>query len=514
MKDSIKKLLKIIALVLLFLVFSFSVGRFIYLAITAESFGNEKTLLLFKQFVICLICLFVIVSFFIIFFKHQNSVNFAVLVFPCACLYMLVLTPLSTSDSVYHFSMAEKTANLLSFHFNMLNTGDATYTYIFDKAKSGVFVGHYNCKSGYVELVNALFQEKSMYEGTLPLIASHLIYPIPYIPHALGLVLGRVFQIHYIFQYYLGVLFSVAFYAVMLGFAFKLTPTQYKTQFTLMVLLPMALHQSAAYTYDVFVNALSLTLISLVLNIANSEDSLSKKKYLVLLLTTVLLAPVKYVYIFLIFLIFIVPRNTFKDRKDFLLKLGILISVAFVSAALFFMLSRLFSPTSGSDVPYYTIDFVLRHPVETILIFARTILDDWNWWIFSFIGGDLGGLTLPIPHILIYGYALLLAITLFNKQDEVSSLSKKNRLLLVLISFIIVLAIMGGMFTGWTPNTSDVIEGVQGRYFIPIGLLLLIAFRNNILVYTRNLDKYIVFTAVLINAAVIFEIVDWTLKNS
>ena len=45
---------------------------------------------------------------------------------------------------------------------------------------------------------------------------------------------------------------------------------------------------------------------------------------------------------------------------------------------------------------------------------------------------------------------------------------------------------------GWTPAGSPFIQGVQGRYFISILPLVMLAVRNNTLVLKKDIDRYLV----------------------
>ena len=46
----------------------------------------------------------------------------------------------------------------------------------------------------------------------------------------------------------------------------------------------------------------------------------------------------------------------------------------------------------------------------------------------------------------------------------------------------------------WTANTSPIIEGVQGRYLLPIMPLGLFLIRNKTLVYKRDITRNIMFS--------------------
>ena len=45
----------------------------------------------------------------------------------------------------------------------------------------------------------------------------------------------------------------------------------------------------------------------------------------------------------------------------------------------------------------------------------------------------------------------------------------------------------------WTPNTQNVIFGLQGRYYVEILPLLVFLFRNNTIVLKKNINRQIMY---------------------
>jgi uncharacterized membrane protein len=475
---------------------------------------DESKLLLFKQLIICLVLLVMAVSYMIIFVLKRFEVKFPYIIFLCGFLYMIVITPLSIPDSVYHFSQAAKVSNFLLFHFETLNMGDSAYTYIFDKASNGVFMGHCNVKSGYVELLDNLFRVKSSELKPIPLNSNKKVYPIIYLPQALGLVLGHIIHINDLFEYYLGRLFALIFYAIIVGISVRVIP-KFKTSLMAIALLPMALQQASSYSYDMFINAMSFLVISLILKFAFSNEKITIKNSILLLALVIMLSPVKWVYTLLVFLILMIPRANFKNDKFFYLKTGLWIGIPFLMLVMFIVFSKPFTSSNyWEEVPYYTFDFVLRNPITTLKIFMRTLITNWYLYLGMLIGKFLSGLSLPISDFVINSYIILLIFTVFQEKNDTFVLELKSRLVVLSVFGLILLSIMAALFFGWTRNNATAIIGIQGRYFIPIILLLLIGMRNRVIVYNYNIDKFIVFAAVLLNINVILQILNLTLINS
>jgi uncharacterized membrane protein len=340
------------------------------------------------------------------------------------------------------------------------------------------------------------------------------IYPIVYLPQALGLVLGHIIHINDLFEYYLGRLFALIFYSIVVGISVRIIP-KFKTSLMVIALLPMALHQASSYSYDMFINAMSFLVISLIMRFASSNEKMTIKNFIFLLLLIIVLTPPKWVYALLIFLVLMIPRENFKNNKYFYLKTGLWIGIPFLSLVIFIVFFRSSAGNNYWDgVPYYTFDFVLRHPIATVGIFIRTLILNRYTYLMTLIGGLLSGLTLPISAFVINSYIILFVFTVFQEKNDVFVLKLKDRLIVLSVFILILLLIMAALFFGWTRNDSAIILGVQGRYFIPIILLPLIGIRNRIIVFTYNIDKFIVFAAVLLNLNVVLQVLNWTLINS
>ena len=63
---------------------------------------------------------------------------------------------------------------------------------------------------------------------------------------------------------------------------------------------------------------------------------------------------------------------------------------------------------------------------------------------------------------------------------SISSTSKKDGLTVMLT-----------MFLGWISDTRTIIEGIQGRYFIPIFPLLLMSLNNKTIKNDHPVEKYV-----------------------
>ena len=117
----------------------------------------------------------------------------------------------------------------------------------------------------------------------------------------------------------------------------------------------------------------------------------------------------------------------------------------------------------------------------------------------NFIGRDLGRLQINVPEITIYIFMMLLFATPFLEEHK-DTLNKFQRIWFVLIFLGMSLIIVTALFMSWTPVGFEYIAGVQGRYFIPIMILILLCMCTK--------EKYIKFKNINIFYSIIFTLLN------
>ena len=125
----------------------------------------------------------------------------------------------------------------------------------------------------------------------------------------------------------------------------------------------------------------------------------------------------------------------------------------------------------------YTVSELIRRPV----FIARMVLNSFSlqsgMLLTGMIGMQLGNmdplLGAPFFAVLLYmGGLLLLSL---REEWEAERLSLKTRGAFAGISLVVILLIAGAMLISWTTREAAMIEGIQGRYFLPLLPLLLAA---------------------------------------
>jgi len=175
--------------------------------------------------------------------------------------------------------------------------------------------------------------------------------------------------------------------------------------------------------------------------------------------------------------------------------------------------------TGGSDLNWegehnYTLSFVLRNPVETIIIFLRTFFRSAHIYVYGVFGLYLSGHTLVLPRVLIYIIiGISIASCYYGKRDEWQP-TIGERAVYFSISAMVVGLSMAAMFIGWTSDTSDVVIGVQGRYFTPLLPLAALIIRiSRFQIPYKSYRNILIVGILLIQGFIIKYILDFTINQ-
>ena len=94
---------------------------------------------------------------------------------------------------------------------------------------------------------------------------------------------------------------------------------------------------------------------------------------------------------------------------------------------------------------------------------------------------------------------VLMALMALNQHgDTVAIINKKERFVILAIVFLCLIATMFVEFITWTPRSALRIEGVQGRYFIPLIPLVFLATENRKVLREKHLEDRTILTVFLL----------------
>lgn len=326
-----------------------------------------------------------------------------------------------------------------------------------------------------------------------------------YFPTAIGITIGRLLNLGFIPVLYLGRLFNFIFYVILVFLALKKLPIGKMILFTV-ALLPMSIHQAASFSTDAVIMAVSFYFIACVVKMAYGEEKVDLADIVLLCFFGSWLTLFKSgAYMALCFLTLLIPAKQFKSKKQHIITKS---AISFLAIALFVLntlLPILFADGGGDSVvpwsglPPYTLGWILHNPFGFIRILITTFIDYFDFYIHSLIGGSLGWLNIGIPNFVGIAFIVLLLISCLKVDSENQLVKASHKFWIVLVLFAVAICTEVGLFISWTPIDSSIIEGVQGRYFLPILPALLLLFRNSNITLKRDMSKYIMIAVCFLN---------------
>jgi uncharacterized membrane protein len=297
-----------------------------------------------------------------------------------------------------------------------------------------------------------------------------LYSPVAYLPQALGLAIGRSVGLPMLLAYYLARLFTLASCAALGYWACRQLPCARLT-FVLIALSPLFLFQEASLSADGPTYALTAAFTALVLRASSDRSGLpvSGRELAGLsslgaltALTKLSAAPVPLVALLLL------RRPVVRAWRDALIVIGVS-----WAALLAWSLA-----VSGLYVPAHPfvhvdaraqLDHVLRHPVQFAGTLWHTLDILWPFYYRSAVG-ILGWLDTPLRVAYVNGFYLVLVISGAVAEAPAVQVTWRERLLaaVVVVATYGLLSVV--MYLTWTAVGADMVDGVQGRYFLPLAV--------------------------------------------
>jgi len=384
----------------------------------------------------------------------------------------------------------------------------------------------------------SLSQIKLMPENRIQMAT--LDYIVPFLPQGLGMMVGRIVGASPLSLIYFGRIGNLLVSILLIFFAIRAIPVS-KWLLFLLALMPMTLYQMASLSYDVPTLGLTFLLIALILKYAlmNRDIRLPNKELGLLFLIIFLLGLCKppYALVGLLFLVLPVKRlgNLTRFLVVFILFMTAALSgsqlwtirnllkpappVANVQPTISIQQAALILPTgtiqtavapqqSGVAQPAVTDAatqpatqqaappdqtkadsrcdpvkqkaYILEDPFRYLsMLYKNTFVNGIRFYLETFVG-QLGWLNLYLPAWLInfYLFVLLFAALVVSTGDF--RLGIPARVWMAAVFFLGIFLIETAMYLYWTPVGQGFVEGVQGRYFIPLSPLLFLALSFNL----------------------------------
>ena len=331
-----------------------------------------------------------------------------------------------------------------------------------------------------------------------------------YLPQVIGISIFKIFTKNVMLLIASGRIFSLITYSLLMYFSIKIIPTK-KIYLFFIGLLPIAIQEACSYAVDGYIFAICTLFISYVLYLRSKSNEylLTKKDKIILFILSAVISSTKFVYMIVVFSVLLLNKNNFKNKKSRLLFLISLILVSVCLNILSFVYAGVYKTELRPIVnTSEQTKYILENPFRYLFICFRST----NYWIEAIVGNifgtSLGLLNVSVGSLYKFLSIVLFAIILVLDKDKVEYKEVKINNYVKIVFSIISIVVIGLVYTSeyvkWTGVRSNVIEGIQGRYFLPIFALIPFIFDSEKIKIKNGLDwKYIYLFMAFLNIQVI-----------
>lgn len=233
---------------------------------------------------------------------------------------------------------------------------------------------------------------------------------------------------------------------------------------------PIAIEGFTSMSPDAITISVAYLFTAYVLNIVfNKEKMVRKVDVFVLAVLSILISLCKIVYLPLVGLLLLIPREKFKTRKQQVLTVGIIMTISIIANLVWLGVSSMYLSMYKDGNSGDQLSTLLHNPIEYLQRLFTTISVFGGDYIYSLLGSELGWNEFAYMYTLfplLFGLLFIYA----NTSDESIKvrLTKYQNIIIGLIILAVVGLIFTSLYIQWNEPQNTTIIGVQGRYFIPL----------------------------------------------
>ena len=350
------------------------------------------------------------------------------------------------------------------------------------------FINDRNQNLNITSLLYIPFKSKYMVFEDISRIAVVTYSPVPYIISGFAISLGKIFNLSPLVLMYLGRLANLLSWVLLTYYAIKITPV-HKWVLFMISFIPLTLLEAASLSADSFMLGLSFLIIAIFLKYAfkSSDKKLNVKDFYIFFVVLILLSLSKQVYFALLFLVLLIPASKFGNWKKKLIVTAFLFtSILLITGLWSFLVKDLYVPIVPQISIFGQILYITGDPFRFPYVLLNTFLQYGLSYQLLFIGNFILDIPLPVWWIGVYIISIFPVALLDKCEIEIAF---KQKLISSIIFSLVFLLLCAFVYISWTPVGQNTINGIQGRYFIPILPLLFILFYK--WSYWKNFDQKI-----------------------
>lgn len=304
----------------------------------------------------------------------------------------------------------------------------------------------------------------------------------------IGRQLGRLLDLpHTVLPYnqiVLGRIGNLLFYVIIIYLAIKRAPHFNKTM-ALIALMPMSLFLGSSLSYDAILIPLSLYFIAMILDLCTEPDSrISIQDIIRVIICVLMISGMKSgAYIPMFALLLTIPKKKYGNLKRMILCIAGVAAAAFIGYLPSFIIGTRTAKLEAAAGVITEVAKQKQWMTSNIAALPQLILTTFamrHGVYLSSFWGQIGWLDAFFPNPIMILWYVILGIVCIGETCTFDIWRGKRwkNLLAAAGAIVSMIGIMFGLYIYFTPVGNICIEGVQGRYFIPLFLGFALAVSN------------------------------------
>lgn len=338
------------------------------------------------------------------------------------------------------------------------------------------------------QVVGAMFQ-KPQYTRTECLPKTVSIRIIRHLPAAAGMEAGILLGLPTYWVMIMGRFCTLMTYICLGSIALDLMPVREEI-LELTMLLPMCMQQAASLNYDGVLLPVSFLFTAYIFYLKYEADKVGLREVLVTAALLLCMAIVKVPYVVMGGMVLLVPAGKIDIPVGSMRITGdILYKGRWLICGVCAAVAAVVTYAGRNNMWIGIVCASVANPTATIRLLRRTWIE-WAGDIFESFAGNFGWLDAPVAAWFVAAVVALLVVmsttrTAESDQSQYAVLSKRDRLIMTLVwmSCFYLIAMSMVAFTAdyqsdnWGRTIREIfaISGMQGRYFIPVVPVMMMA---------------------------------------
>lgn len=318
--------------------------------------------------------------------------------------------------------------------------------------------------------------------------------PVSYLPQSVGIFIARIFNASPILFVYIGKLMNLLCWIGLFYLAIRLMP-QKKWALVFIGLLPMGLFQAVSLGADALSIGLASLLVASVFYLRTQKTITHMQLGFLLLVSSAMVLTKQNMFIVLPILLLLPQLKSKSIFINRLVKLA-LILIPFILVSLWTLNApggsgQSFDSTSNNQQPAQQAKFVLKNPHSFANVIWNTYFFTWGDTVTRSFIGDFGWVDTPLSeNIVVIGYIGLFLVLVGDYRRRLARIvSTRERLFILVIMIAFWMSVNAAMYLFYSPVGYKIIVGLQGRYLLPIAILLIPLLSSNWLTMSKRSYK-------------------------